>query len=158
MPGASPPVLEVEPGRGAPGRSSSFEVRLHGERSVVAATQNEVEFGSGARVRATASGQPDCSVNPEIQKLVAAVFKPTGCFPGIDCEGIKVVVIAFDNFLVIPDGSLLYRCELEIDHDVLPGEAISLDCFDARASDPYGNAVPVGCIGGSVDTTTPPGS
>src|SRR6185369_13859084 len=72
-------------------------------------------------IAARPDGSPDCTVNPAIDKNDSA-FR----FASIDCAGsaciaVRAIVVAFDNVDTIPDGSVLYSCEVEIAADVPDG-------------------------------------
>jgi MYXO-CTERM domain-containing protein len=114
----------------------------------VAGTQNDITFPAGIGVIAKSNGKPDCTVNPEIEKGgTSFAYQPAGCEPGTDCTGIRALVLALDNVDPIPDGSILYRCEISIDESVADG-TYPLTCSNAGASDPDGGALVTNCVNG----------
>jgi MYXO-CTERM domain-containing protein len=134
---------------GAAGDTRSLEVTLDTEVEV-AGTQNDITFPAGVGVIANNNGRPTCAVNPDIEKGgTSFAFQPSGCTPGTDCTGIRSLVLALDNVDPIPDGSLLYACQVSIGTGVANG-TYDLTCTNAGASDPDGGAVPTDCIDGEL--------
>jgi hypothetical protein len=77
----------------------------------VAGTQNDINFPREAQIAATDNDTPDCAVNPDIGKEATGfVFLPHGCTPGVDCTGVRALVLSTSNVDPIPDGSVLYTC------------------------------------------------
>ena len=111
----------------------------------VAGTQNDIGFDvAAARVVADASGRPDCTVNPAIDKDATGFnFLPNGCDPAIDCQAVRAVVISIENVDAIPSGSLLYECNVAVEPDAPPGTG--LRCEEAGAAGLEGEAIPTGC-------------
>ncbi len=115
----------------------------------VAGTQNDISLPAGITIAAKANGKPDCAVNLDIDKGgTSFAFQPSGCTPGTDCTGIRSLVLALDNVTPIPDGSLLYTCQVAIAAGVADG-TYALTCSNAGASDPDGGALITNCINGS---------
>lgn len=125
----------------------------------VAAVQNDIGFDSSiATVAATVAGRPDCQVNPAISKSASAfAFRPPGCRPGVDCNGIRAVVVSADNVDPIADGALLYTCTVHIAGDAPPG-SYQLTIPNLLASDPTGAQLPVQGTAGELAVLTPPGA
>jgi hypothetical protein len=116
----------------------------------VAGTQNDITFPAQANVIADNHGHPTCSVNPDINKgATSFAFQPPGCTPGTDCTAVRALVLALDNVMPIPDGSVLYTCEVAIAADAANG-TYPLTCSNAGASDPNGGALVTACTNGSV--------
>jgi hypothetical protein len=98
--------IEVRYLQALPGDDAVVDIVLHSEGAQVAGTQNDIAFGPGAPISATAKGEPDCWVNPAIDKSgTTFAFFPFGCLPRLsnDCNGIRALVLALDS-------STLSRC------------------------------------------------
>lgn len=140
---------------GEAGGRTSFDVRL--ETTVdVAGTQNDIAFAPQARIAARGNGDPDCTVNPAIEKLLSSVFQPVGCTPGETCTGVRVIVLALDNIDPIPSNSVLYTCAVEIAADA--SGSYPLTCSNASSGDDEGNRIGTDCTNGTVTVGTPEGA
>jgi hypothetical protein len=142
---ASVQAVEIQVGEntGNPGQTVAVDVTLATEGSEVAGTQNDITFGadSGIAIAARSNGRPDCAVNPDIEKGgTSFAFQPSGCTAGTDCTGIRALVLALDNVDPIPDGSVLYTCQVAIAGDATAGDK-TLSNTNAGASDPDGGAL-----------------
>ena len=113
--GARAATLDVGSATGAPGDDVSVSVSLHSMGAMVLGTKNRIDFDRDTPIAATASGDPDCAVNPLIDKGATGFrFLPLGCDPAADCASVRVFVLAFDNLNPIDDGSVLYTCRIAI--------------------------------------------
>lgn len=75
---------------------------------------------------------PGCCVNPAIVKSGTTFsFEPAGC-TGTNCTGIRAIVLSLDNLKVIPDGSLLYTCLVDVASGAPDGQ-YALPCSNAIA-------------------------
>lgn len=120
--GAHAVSIDVAPATGAPGEVVAVAVSLRGEGATVVATQNLLAFGRDVFVAPRANGQPDCTVNPAIEKEATGFrFVPVECDPTADCTAVRVFVLSFQSLDPIPDG-LLYTCQVQIAADTPPGE------------------------------------
>lgn len=143
--------LEIGSASGRPGETVSIDVRLFTGASKVAGTQNDLVFVAEAPFDALPSGRPACRVNPAIYKNgTASNFLPVGCQPGIDCERLRVLVLALDSVDPIPDGSLLYTCDLTIAAGAPPGR-YPIAAVEVGYSDPKGMALIGALQPGSVE-------
>ncbi len=80
----------------------------------VAGTQNTITFDNTNVTLNLASGKADCTVNPAIDKSGTSFgLQPPHC-TGSACNGVKALVLALDNTDVIPDGSVLYTCRVNV--------------------------------------------
>jgi hypothetical protein len=159
-------AVRIGRARGAPGATVLVDVTLDVDEGVeIAGTENDLLFDpSHIAVAATADGEPDCAVNPEIAKENTAFgFHPPGCGGDIPCTGVRAIVVSFDNVDPIPSGTPLYTCSVSIAPDVVPGTAYGLACVEGLASDANGIAVGIECIDGAIEvpgevvpTLTPP--
>lgn len=131
-----------------PGVTASVDVVLTAG-SPVAGTQNDIAFPIEATIAARSNGRPDCTANPDIRKEATVFsFQPSGCTPGIDCTGIRAIVISFSNLDPIAVGSVLYTCRVNVADaafDIYP-----LTCSRPGASDPEGNALDTTCEDGEI--------
>jgi hypothetical protein len=122
----------------------------------VVGTQNDIAFDPTTPIAAAGDGTPDCTVNPAIHKdATGFLFLPPGCVAGVSCTGVRAFVLAIDNTTPILDGSVLYRCAVQVGTSVAPG-VYPLRNSNALASGPLGQAVvarggdgfvQVGCAG-----------
>jgi YVTN family beta-propeller protein len=125
---------------GAPGQRAVLTVTLDTRGPQVAGTQNQINFADGVRVAAKANGRPDCAVNPSIEKNgTAFAFVPSGCRDSV-CTAVRVLVLSLDSVDPIPDGAVLYSCNVGIEAGAAAG-ARALRLTDVGASDPDGNAI-----------------
>ena len=83
-------------------------------------------------------------------------FIPSGCNPGVDCVGVRVLVLSFSDLSPIADGAVLYTCRLVIDAGANLGPH-PVVCSRPDASSGAGDQIEVECIDGVVDVTTPGG-
>ncbi len=157
MPPAAPATITIGSGQGEAGTTVAIDIGLSvGTGALVAGTQNNIDFPAQVQVAAKANGKPDCAVNPDIDKGgTAFTFQPNGCTPGTDCTGVKALVLALDNVAPIPDGSVLYTCQVAIAADAADGDYM-LSCSNAGASDPDGGALAADCTAGTVSVGVPP--
>ena len=147
-PVCDPPAVRVATCPGAPGSELQVPVTLLTGSIQVAGTQNDINFSPQARIVAKASGKPDCTVNPYINKgATSFAFQPSGC-SGDACTGIRALVLSTDNVAPIPDNSVLYSCRV-----ILAGDAYGTVPFTVSGVilvDPSGSAIAGahGCEGG----------
>jgi hypothetical protein len=150
--GAGVVSIDVGTASGAPGDEVTFEVTLDTGGGSVAATLNDIAFDPLTPVADDGSGEPDCTVNPAIGKDVFAAFQPAACTPGVDCTGIRVIVVAFDNTDPIPDGSL-YACRVQID-TAAPVGTYLLTSAHVESSDPSGTPLTTVGTDGAIVVST----
>lgn len=142
-------TIDAGTANGEPGETVTVSVSLLAEGATVIATQNRIDFSREAHVAAKLNGQPDCSVNPEINKEATGFrFLPLGCDPAADCTGVRVFVLSFDNLDPIPDG-LLYTCQVKIDA-AAPDGTQPLALAELGASAPGGVLLAAGGDDGAV--------
>ncbi len=150
-------TLDVESVTGARGDAVQFGVTLHTQGQSVAASQNDLTFDPTVPVAARANGRPECSVNPDIDKNATAFsFLPTGCRPGVDCGGLRAIVLATDNNAAIPDGAVLYTCKVAIRPDTTPG-SYPLFAVNVILSDPNGGRIVTTTNSGVINVVPRPG-
>lgn len=136
-------AIDVGTTRAVSGQRALVAVRLeHLHADVQAAgTQNELVFSPTAPIASRPDGTPDCQVNPDIHKDGSDfLFLPLDCTPGADCERVRAFVLALDNTDPIPDGSVLYRCAVQVASDAAVG-SYPIRSEHAVASDPRGRPV-----------------
>jgi hypothetical protein len=145
--------IDVGTASGPPGASVTFDVTLATGGEAVAATENDIAFDPLTPVAADTFGDPDCSVNPGINKMVFTAFQPPSCTLGVDCTGIRVIVISFSNLDPIPDGPI-YSCNVDIG-SAAPAGTYPLVNSNAQSSDPDANALTTGGSDGAINVLTP---
>ena len=134
--------LIVGPASGRPGERVAVDVRLQSGSHDVAGVQLDLHVIAAAAYAVGADGQPACRVNPAIHKdATAHAFQPFSCRSDSACEAVRTLVLALDNVDPIPDGVLLYQCELEIAAEARPGH-YELPASMAGFSDPEGHPLP----------------
>jgi len=150
--GPTPPpevFLRLGSVSGQPGERVGLTVHLDASGHDIAGVQNDIEFDSDVAIPALDNGRPDCSVNPGIDKHgTAFAFQPPGC-AGTQCTQVRAVVLALDNTDPIPDGALLYTCQVDIAPTAAAG-AHPLRSSNVGASTPDGDAIPAEAVGGSI--------
>lgn len=136
---------------------ASVDVILATGGAAIAGTQNDIGFGEGVVIKRRANGRPDCSVNPEIDKSATSfAFRPPGC-TAETCDTVRALVLSTDNTDAIPDGSVLYTCNVTVS-----AEGGRLPVTGVVLSDPAGAAIPASgrdgevCVEGSVAPTPTP--
>ena len=141
-------TIAVGSATGEPGSTVPFDVTLQ-TTVEVAGTQNDIAFDLDARIAANDEDEPDCTVNPAIMKLgTTFAFQPVDCTPGVDCLSVRAIVLALDNLLPIPSGSVLFTCQVEIASDATG--SYPLTCSNSAAGDPDGNPVGAACTNGTI--------
>ncbi len=151
----SPIRLEMEPVNGLPGQQVTVTVSLRTEGQPVVATQSDLSFDANVPIAALPSGKPDCALNPAIDKSgTTFLFEPVGCEHDVTCTAVRALVVSFDNVDLIPDGAVLYTCNVRIGTGIPPG-AYALTIV-ASGSDPSGGALTAALTGGYVVVGTPP--
>jgi len=105
----------------------------------IAGLQADVTFPIEGSIAVKANGEPDCTVNPAINKGgTSFAFRPNGC-GGTGCSTVRVLVLAIDNVDPIPDGSVLFSCNVS----VAPGfiGTLNYTLLGVILSDPNGGKV-----------------
>lgn len=148
--------IDIGSATGAAGSVVTIDVSLRTMGAMVLGTQNVIEFDRETPVAAKPNGGPDCTPNPAIDKNGTAFrFLPLQCDPAVDCAAVRVFVLALDNVLPIPDGSVLYTCRISIAAGAAEGPH-ALRNGEARASAPEGEPVPTTASDGAVQVVAQP--
>lgn len=154
---ASAPAVEILVGEntGDPGTTVSVDVTLATDGEDVAGTQNDIQTSgdSGISIAARTQGTrqvPDCTANAEIDKGgTSFAFQPPNCVPGDTCTGVRALVLSLSNVDPIPDGSVLYSCNIAIASSATAGDK-TLSNLNFGSSDPSGNALVTTGVDGRV--------
>jgi len=140
------PAIQLPQVQGQAGAQGSINATLVAGSASVAGTQNDIGFAAPLSIAAKVNGKPDCTVNGDIDKgATSFAFRPNGC-SGTACTSIRALVLSTDNVDPIPDGSVLYTCNVNIAVGAADG-TYPLPLSGVILSDPQGNQIPVG--GGS---------
>ena len=163
--------LEVGTAEGRPGERVEVSVYLHGDGA--AGSQVDIGFDPQTPIASRSNGRPDCAVNLDLGAasppsswrdtayalLVAPAwakgpqssywYLPVDCRPGVDCEGIRTLLLTLDSVSSIPDGSLLYRCTIAIADDAAPGR-YALACGNPGSANVDGTALETICDDGAI--------
>ena len=139
MPGI--PTITAGTATGAPGAMVSFDVSQDAGGTMVAGIQNDLAFDSvNTPVARTAGGQPDCAVNPAINKNGTVFgFQPPGC-TGTACTAFRALVFSFSNVDPLPDQAVLYSCKVNIAPGA-PHGSYPLTISHVQTADPSGGVV-----------------
>lgn len=141
--------IEVGYAVGLPGDEVTLDVVFHSEGAEIAGIQNDIGFDADAAIKATATLEPDCSVNPDIDKNESAfAFQPPGCVVGDTCTSVRALILSFSNVDPIPDG-VLYTCRVGLAADAPPAPHF-LPCSAAGVSTPAGIPLRATCRDGEV--------
>src|SRR5262249_6795746 len=136
------PLLTLTDAVAAPGDHVTIAARLSTAGQPIAGIQNDITYSTQAPIAAKADGTPDCTVNPDIHKEATA-FRFT-------IEGLRAVVLSFENVDPIADGAVLYRCRVDVSAQATYS-SYPLDVSNVIFSDPLGQRVPdVGGIAGTI--------
>lgn len=144
--------LEIGSAAGAAGSHVSIAVTLHTSQ-VIAGTQNDVGFVPAFAIAVRSDGRPACTIAPPLAALSQIGFQPQPCEPGVDCTGVRAIIVSAD-LTPIADGTMLYSCDVAIAPDAT-GSAAML-CSNQGAADPSGNPVSIDCDDGAVSVLAPP--
>jgi hypothetical protein len=139
----SPPFLQASTTAAEPGMRVTISVTLRAPHSLVAGTQNDLQFDpDNAPIAARANGKPDCSPNPDINKAATAFafFAPPGC-RDTACTSIRALVLSTENIDPIIDGSVLFTCTVNVSASATNGR-YPLALSGVIFSSPEGNAIP----------------
>jgi hypothetical protein len=150
--GPTPPpevFLRLGTVSGQRGERVALTVHLDARGHDIAGVQNDIDFDPEVAIRTLSDGRPDCSVNPSIGKSATAfAFQPAGC-AGTQCAQVRALVLSLENTDPIPDGALLYTCQIDIAPTAVTG-AHPLGSSNVGASTPDGDPIPAGAVGGSI--------
>jgi len=153
------PVASIDIGAasGPPGTTVQFGVTLSlltDPPVAVGGLQNDIGFDAHTPIAVASGGTPDCTTDPN-QLLAGFTFLPVPCTPGIDCTGVRAVIISIDpTSFSIPDGATLYACNVSISADTPPGTYPLLASMP-QAADVLGAMLSVQASDGTIDVTPP---
>lgn len=109
----------------------------------IAGTQNDIEFNPRqVGIAPAADGTPDCTPNRRIGKDATAFsFLPQGCRAAAgQCTSVRAIVLSVSNVKPIPNGSVLYTCNVAVASGTPPG-GYRLHVTHAAFSSPDGKAL-----------------
>jgi hypothetical protein len=138
--------IEVGTASGPPGTSVTFDVTLDTGGEDVVATQNDIAFDPLTPIAG-------CTVNPGIDKDLFSAFQPISCTPGVDCTGIRVIVLSFSNLDPIADGPI-YSCNVDID-TAAPAGTYPLVNSNAQSADADATPLTTSAGDGAILVLTP---
>jgi hypothetical protein len=140
-PGGAAIVLSAA--TGSPGDQVMFGATLETGGATVGGAQTDITFdSSNILVAALPSGEPDCTLDPALHnKEQLFIFRPNGCTRAM-CTMIRTAVFQTSPPIsVIPDGSMLYTCKVNISPTAQPGE-YPLVVSRVQVSNPEGTPIP----------------
>jgi YVTN family beta-propeller protein len=152
-----PVAVEIGSATLQAGSLGAIPVVLHTNGAAVVGVQNEIAFPTAAPITATASGKPQCAVNPAIAKpSTSFAFVPPGCsYTQGECTGVRALVVSIDDVNPIADGSVLYTCVIEASASA-PAGTFPLHASGVYASDPSGRLLPASAVDGKVAVSAAP--
>jgi hypothetical protein len=133
------------------GTTGTVPVTLRTGGHDVVGTQNYIFFDAmRAPIAQRPDGRPVCRPNPDINKNATSFnFYPPACI-GTDCQAVVAVVLSTENLTPIPDGAMLYTCEINVsdaEFEMNP----TLHNRGVGASDALGQPLPVSGTSGRID-------
>lgn len=132
----------------APAQRAVVDVAIEHQSEPIA-TQNDLRFPAGTRVRS-------CAMNKALNKSNSRLaLLPQGCTPGVDCTTVRALVFSFEDRSVIPTGSTLYSCTVDVDATVPLGSALAVECSNAGASDVDAGKLETDCREGAITVVDP---
>jgi hypothetical protein len=152
-------AVELSIARGRAGERSEILARVRTGGLLVAGVFNQIEWSPSVPIPERLQDQPDCAPAGDFKSDITAFsFGPTyysegwgpfPCWVGFDCRFVRAIVVAYSEG-PIPDGTVLYRCQVAIAPDAAPGRyPVHVQAVDA--SDPAGHPLPARGVDGAVD-------
>jgi len=153
-------VIDVGTAMGPPGGTATFEVTLlllADPSAQVAGVRHDVSFDPLTPIAAASDGRPQCTATPgDISgSLSSFLFLPIDCTPGVDCVGMRALVLAPSSSGVFDDGATLYSCDIAIAAEAEAG-SYPLVATMPEASDPLGEPLPATSSDGAVEVVELP--
>lgn len=132
------------------GETVTIEVKLNTMGQSVAGTDNRIAFDPATPIVA-------CRRNPAIRKeLTSFVFSPDDCRRADQpsdarpaCEEVRALVLSFGTQSAIPNGAVLYSCDVQVAADA-PLMTFPLPCSDAASGTPGGQPLTTDCTPGEI--------
>ncbi len=156
---AQTPSLIVSDASAAPGSEVQISVTLHSSGVQVVVTESTLTFdNTNVTLNLTASGNPDCAVNPALEIDNAATgftLQPAQC-TGSACTGVKALVQTLNDTDVIPDGSVLYTCNVNVAATASGTSIVTIS--DVGVDDSSGNVYVGTGVNGTITITGSPAS
>lgn len=141
--------INISSANAEPGATATVRVTLNAAGEQVGATMNDITFSPSARL-------VSCTIDPSTGGQLSTVrFQPKGCTPGVDCERARALILR-SNGVPIPDGALLYSCEVKV-ADNAAATTFPLNCAAASASSIAGKGLAVECASASVQVSSAAG-
>ncbi len=120
----------------------------------VTLTTGGAEVGGITNVLTSDSAFVGCSVGPNLG-ISSLLLQPQGCTPGSDCQQVGAVITGPINGSLqpIPDGSVLYTCDVKITGGSV-GQVFHLTCSEPAAASLNGTDLPgTTCQNGAILVT-----
>jgi uncharacterized protein (TIGR03382 family) len=126
---------------GERGETVTIDVLLETAVEVIE-TDNDIVLGPEIQIATAADGRPLCTVHPAIGKDATFTLE---CDETGVCT-LRALILASDERDPIPNGSVLYSCEISIDRDAGSG-TYPLVCANSTADE----GLSMACVDGSVE-------
>ena len=140
-----------------PGAATFVPVRMD-EVNGMAGIQADLWFPPEVVALHRADGTPDCALNPAVEReQTAFAFLPIPCTPGVDCVGVRVLVVSFTAaiFDPLPTVDWLFGCAVRVSSSAEASAVVT--CTNALASPPPPTeppykltAVEMSCVPGAI--------
>lgn len=145
-------AVEVSSANAYPGDLVEVVMSLRSEAMPIVALQFDLVLPADIEIERTATGRPDCRVNP-------AIDKPGSRFDFVDADGkrLRTLFLSFSELTAIANGSQLLNCRLRLSDAAAPG-ALSIGVNKVIASDFAGQRIPMSTKSGMIEVsaeTTP---
>jgi hypothetical protein len=123
---------------------SRFAVQLDTGGAPVVSVQNDISFDPTTPIMSCSFvvNKPDSAFS----------FFPPDCTPGLDCTSVRAVVVSTNDTNPIPDGSVLYTCDVRIYAHAEPGDH-PMPVSRVSASDAAGGELPIASRSGNLVAT-----
>jgi hypothetical protein len=140
--------LSIGSANGTPGSTAQIQVKMSAPGEQVAGVMNDLSFEPAAPIVGCRLGEAFAG-----DPLSTVVLQPKGCTPGRDCTRVRALALKFGG--TIPDGSLLYTCDVKVGSSTAAGD-YPLTCSSASASSSTG-ALTTKCTSGVIKVSSTAG-
>jgi hypothetical protein len=145
-PASDQPVLRLGSTSASPGMIGTFSASFATGGKQIDAVQNEIRFAAAAPIARLPSGDPDCTTTTG---SLASTFLPVGCTDSTPCTAVRLTFAR----LLLPDGVVLYSCNVRVAASAAAGSQFPLTCANASYVTHDLVEKAVACMDGAVHVT-----
>jgi hypothetical protein len=138
-------TIDVGSVAGTPGSTVTFGVTLHTTGEQVGGTLNRIAFDAATPIATY-------NISPVLAGLSDCSWLPQHCTRLVDCQQVSCLIAP--DISPIPDGSILYTCDVKIAANAAAG-SYPLVCSGWSASDPTGKPLQAQCSNGQIQVGCP---